>query len=108
MEPDGKWHVHDPARPQPPIVTSGTFSENATPPSDAIVLFDGTDLSQWRDKKDGAPASWTVQDGVATSAKGDIQTTNESSAISNCTSNTANPPRPTAMARAVAIAVCSS
>ena len=53
MQPDGKWHVHDPARPQPPIVTPGTFSENATPPSDAIVLFDGKDLSQWRDKKTG-------------------------------------------------------
>src|SRR6266850_7472550 len=53
MQPDGKWHVHDPARPQPPIVTPGTFSQMAPPPSDAIVLFDGKDLSQWRDKKTG-------------------------------------------------------
>jgi hypothetical protein len=77
MEPDGQWHVHDPARPQPPIVTPGTFSENATPPSDAIVLFDGKDLSQWVDKRTGGPVAWTVQDGVAVSAKGDIQTTNQ-------------------------------
>jgi len=77
MQPDGKWHVHDPARPQPPIVTPGTFSENATPPSDAIVLFDGKDLSQWVDKKTGGPVGWSVVDGVAVSAKGDIQTTNE-------------------------------
>ena len=77
MEPDGLWHVHDPARPQPPVVTPGTFSENATPPSDAIVLFDGKDLSQWRDKQTGEAAPWTVDDGVATSAKGDIVTTNE-------------------------------
>src|ERR1700744_2039797 len=49
MQPDGLWHVHDPARPQPPVVTTGTFSQEATPPSDAVVLFDGTDLSQWRD-----------------------------------------------------------
>ncbi len=77
MQPDGLWHVHDPARPQPPLVTSGTFSEKAAPPSDAIVLFDGTDLSQWRDKKTGDAAPWTIEDGVMVSAKGDIQTTNQ-------------------------------
>ena len=77
MEPDGKWHVHDPARPQPPVVTPGTFSAQATPPSDAMILFDGKDLSQWRDRKTGGEAQWTVADGVATSAKGDIETTNK-------------------------------
>jgi hypothetical protein len=78
MEPDGKWHVHDPARPQSPIVTPGnSFSQNATPPSDAIVLFDGKDLSQWRDKKTGGIAPWKIEDGVAISAKDDIQTTNQ-------------------------------
>ena len=77
MQPDGKWHVHDPARPQPPVVTPGTFSETATPPGDAIVLFDGRDLSQWRDKKTGGPVFWTVEDGAAVSAKGDIETTNQ-------------------------------
>src|ERR1700744_6245782 len=77
MQPDGKWHVHDPARPQPPVVTPGTFSDNATPPSDAIVLFDGKDLSQWRDKRTGDEAPWRVEDGVAISAKDDIVTTNE-------------------------------
>ena len=76
LEPDGKWHVHDPARPQPPVVTPGTFSAAATPPSDAIVLFDGKDLSQWTDKK-GQPAPWTVENGVAISAKSDIVTTNQ-------------------------------
>ena len=35
LQPDGKWHVHDPARPQPPVVTPGAFSENAAPPSDS-------------------------------------------------------------------------
>jgi hypothetical protein len=77
MQPDGKWHVHDPARPQPPVVTPGsTFSAQAAPPNDATVLFDGTDLSQWRDKRTGGPVAWKVADGVATSAKGDIETTN--------------------------------
>jgi 3-keto-disaccharide hydrolase len=77
MQPDGKWHVHDPARPQPPIITPGTFSENATPPSDAIVLFDGKDLSQWRDKKTGGAAPWKIEDGAMISAKDDIETTNQ-------------------------------
>jgi hypothetical protein len=36
------------------------------PPSDAIVLFDGKDLSQWKSDKDGGPAKWQVKDGVAT------------------------------------------
>jgi hypothetical protein len=35
------------------------------PPSDAIVLFDGKDLSKWRGGKD-AEAKWEVKDGVAT------------------------------------------
>ena len=77
MEPDGKWHVHDPARPQPPVVTPGIFSQMAPPPSDAMVLFDGKDLSQWRDKKSGGDAPWNVEDGAMVSAKGDIVTTNE-------------------------------
>ena len=46
--PDGKWRVHDLNRPQPRKVTPGaTFSDMAPPPSDAIVLFDGKDLSKW-------------------------------------------------------------
>ena len=64
MQPDGKWHVHDPARPQPPVVTPGTFSTQATQPSDAIVLFDGKSLSNWRDKKTGGPAPWTIDNGA--------------------------------------------
>ena len=35
------------------------------PPADAIVLFDGTDLSQWQTEADGKPG-WEVKDGVAT------------------------------------------
>jgi hypothetical protein len=73
LQPDGKWHVHDPARPQPPVVTPGTFSQMAKPPGDAVVLFDGTDLSQWTDRQ-GNPVPWKVEDGVAVSARSDIQT----------------------------------
>lgn len=78
MQPDGKWHVHDPARPQPPLVTPGaTFSQNANPPSDAVVLFDGKDLSRWRDKKTGGDAQWNIVDGAMVSAKGDIVTSDK-------------------------------
>jgi hypothetical protein len=51
MQPYGKWRVHDGTRPQPPIVTPGTCSTQEAPgkaPSDALVLFDGKDLSKWR------------------------------------------------------------
>ncbi|MFO1488465.1 MAG: DUF1080 domain-containing protein [Verrucomicrobiota bacterium] len=73
LQPDGSWHVHDPARPQPPVVTPGKlFSQKAAAPSDAIVLFDGKDLSHWQDK-DGKPAPWLVQDGEMISAKSDIK-----------------------------------
>jgi hypothetical protein len=61
MLPSGHWHVHDPARPKPPVVTPGaTFSHGAPAPSDAIVLFDGTDLSHWEGDK-GAP-QWTLHE----------------------------------------------
>ncbi|MCX8107780.1 MAG: DUF1080 domain-containing protein, partial [Verrucomicrobiae bacterium] len=59
------WAVHDGNRPQPPVVTPGTFStpdRPGKPPSDAIVLFDGTDLSKWETPK-GEPAKWLVKDG---------------------------------------------
>ena len=75
MQPDGKWHVHDPARPQPPIAAPGiSFSQDAAPPGDAIVLFGGKNLSQWRDKKTGDDAPWKIEDGAMVSTKDDIET----------------------------------
>lgn len=62
--------------PQPPVVTPGKACEEATPaPSDAIILFDGKDLSQW-ENQEREPAEWSVHDGVFTVKKGtgDIQT----------------------------------
>ena len=63
--------------PEPPVVTPGTEIKGGgfTAPSDAIVLFDGKDLSKWENTK-GGPAEWKVKDGVITvdKSKGDIQT----------------------------------
>ena len=69
--PDTKWHLHDPDRPQPPVVTPGEkFSQDAPAPSDAEVLFDGKDLSKWENNQ-GRPATWKFQDGyVETAARG--------------------------------------
>lgn len=68
------WEVHDMNRPRPEVVTPG---ENPSqPPSDAIILFDGTDLSQWESAKDSGPAKWLVKEGYMEVAKdsGYIQT----------------------------------
>ena len=74
--PGTKWHVHDGDRPQPRIVTPGaTFSQMAGAPSDATVLFDGKDLSQF-ERSGGGDARWKVQDGfiVAVPNSGSIRT----------------------------------
>src|SRR5580698_10295366 len=73
MLPGGKWHVHDPTRPQPPVVTPGPFSTGAAPPSDAIMLFNGKDLSNWVDTN-GQPAPWQITGGAMVAKKCDIHT----------------------------------
>ncbi|HEY6968009.1 MAG TPA: DUF1080 domain-containing protein [Candidatus Angelobacter sp.] len=62
---DTKWKIHDLNRPAPPVIdpgTTGTQDAPGHPPSDAVVLFDGKDLSQWADK-DGGAAKWKVENG---------------------------------------------
>ena len=46
---------------EPAVITPGTAVGAA--PSDAIVLFDGKDLSGWKSMRDGGDAKWTVKDG---------------------------------------------
>jgi hypothetical protein len=59
--PGTKWHVHDPARPYPPIVKPGErFSHGAQPPSDAVVLFDGKDFSKWQSAR-GGEVTWKIE-----------------------------------------------
>jgi len=76
------WHVHDPSRPHPRIVTPG--AQPGQPPSDAIVLFDGKDLSKWTAARLGTaayttgsgPAPWKVGNGYfeVVPRSGDIAT----------------------------------
>src|SRR5579872_1163592 len=71
-EPDGppipnqKWKVHDITRPHPRVVTPGKRDQD--PPSDAIVLFDGKDLSKWtiqagRGAAPNVNGTWKVENG---------------------------------------------
>jgi hypothetical protein len=53
--------------PEPPVVEPGATDD--APSSDAIVLFDGRDLSQWEGGEE-----WEVRDGVAISRGGGITT----------------------------------
>ena len=52
--------------PEPAIVDPGPVGG---PPADAVVLFGGTDLSQWE-----GGDKWVVEGGIATSRGGDIRT----------------------------------
>jgi len=67
VQPWSGFHVHDPDRPEPPKVTPGepsTRDKTGTAPSDATVLFDGRDLSQWQ------PSDWKVEDGDLVAIQG--------------------------------------
>jgi hypothetical protein len=82
MLPGSPYHVHDPARPHPAVVTPAAQLGGA--PSDAIVLFDGKDLSRWTSAKLGTgdftasptPAGWKVENGYfeVVPRSGDIAT----------------------------------
>ena len=62
--------VYDPV---PKKVSPG---RNGTAPSDAIVLFDGKNLGEWKSRNNGSPAAWKVENGYmeVVGGKGDIMT----------------------------------
>lgn len=63
--PGQKWKVHDSARPRPRKVAPGPVL-SAPPPADAIVLFDGKDLSRWVQQPRGGRTmdpQWKVENG---------------------------------------------
>ncbi len=63
-----RWKSHDMNRTPPPTVQS-SLQLPVPAPSDAIVLFDGKDLSNWTDAQ-GGPSKWIVGDGYMESVKG--------------------------------------
>jgi hypothetical protein len=73
MIPGQPWRVHDGTRPRPRVVTPSEVPGG--PPSDAVVLFDGKDLSAWTNVK-GLPAGWKVENGYmeVVPKTGDIRT----------------------------------
>jgi len=77
-QPGGRGNPKDTEvwEPEPPVVTPG--ADNAAPPSDAIVLFDGKNLDEWVSTQDKSPAKWPVAEGVMTVSKargvGNIET----------------------------------
>jgi hypothetical protein len=81
MLPGLPWHVHDPDRPHPPAITPSDMPGGA--PSDAIVLFDGKDLSHWTSHAstithagNAGPPEWKLGDGYmeAVPHTGDLAT----------------------------------
>lgn len=80
FNPGSRWRIHDPDRPQPPVVRPGA-PVTTPPPSDGIVLFDGKDLSAWVTRGRGgeiSPAGWAVHDGYFESGPGGSISTRDS------------------------------
>lgn len=72
MTPGGVYRSHELQRPRPPVISPPGFSSQdkaGAPPSDALVLFDGRDLSKWKvdPRKDTPPGDdkprWKVENG---------------------------------------------
>ncbi len=78
MQPNGKWHIHDSKRPQPPLVTPGVTNANPVPaPADATVLLgERDDLSAWQ-MMDGSRPTWLMKNGVLETGKGLLRTKTE-------------------------------
>lgn len=79
LQPYGQYRVHDGTRPQPKVITGATESTQATPgkaPSDAVVLFNGSDLDHWV-SSNGKPAGWRLEDGAMVASGGSVHSKEE-------------------------------
>ena len=63
------WKAHDWDRERPAVVTPGVSNLPLSAPSDAVILFNGKNLDEWR-SADGGPAKWIVKDDVMESVPG--------------------------------------
>jgi len=61
--------MHDPDRPLPPIVQVGAAGPSLQPPSDALILFNGKDLSAWQPS-----STWKIDDGQIVAGEGKLIT----------------------------------
>jgi hypothetical protein len=73
LQPDGKWRIHDGARPRPPVVSPGPLAAVAAPADAVVLLGPGTDLSHWQ-SADGSSPTWPVSEGVLQTGKGMLRT----------------------------------
>lgn len=73
--PGTEYHVHDGERPQPRVIEAGG-AVSVKAPSDAKILFGGSDLDAWTDMK-GEAAPWEIRDGVMVAKGKDIRTKEE-------------------------------
>jgi hypothetical protein len=74
---DPRYEVHDMKRPRPVVITPGTESTQAEAgkaPSDALVLFDGKDLSHWEAEGGKGEAPFKIKGGYMEAAKPGMQT----------------------------------
>lgn len=62
-------------KPVPPVVQPAPYKE-VPAPEGAIILFDGKNLEEWINTRDGKPAEWILKDGVMVVNKktGNIET----------------------------------
>ena len=67
--------------PEPKVVQPGVF---LSPPSDAIILFDGTDFSKWRSERTKGDVEWTLNPDKSMTVKpgkGGIETIDEHGSV---------------------------